>query len=229
MSRVGLGVVTCNRPDYIAQVEQAVKWHLSEVLDEYLVVDAAPSCVFPDGLCVGQAKNIAMRALMEAGCDWIVLGEDDVLPTCPEAVTGYVSACERSGFHHLMRRYHGHWSEAPPTQLGTTPEGVVTFWTAHGGTWGIYSAACLNDVGLHDEGFNGAFEHVELTARLAEAGYTTFKTAEPTGAEPWVVDIPGSMDDRAWSTAGGQRRIEEGREHWKRTHPETYRKYIGTP
>ena len=114
--KVGLGVVTCDRPDgqnYFRQVNEGIEAHLVDLVDEF-VVNA-------DYQRVGCAhsKNAVMQQLLDAGCDWIFVSEDDVVVQSPLAITGYIQACYDSGLHHLSFAHHG------PANVGKTPNEML--------------------------------------------------------------------------------------------------------
>ena len=82
---VGVGIITCNRPEFFKKCRESInhKWY------DYIVVvndgkgplyDArAPIIKTKGGEGVGKAKNKAIEHLLEKGCDYIILVEDDML------------------------------------------------------------------------------------------------------------------------------------------------------
>ena len=242
MTVVGLGILTCNRPRYLEQVLAGVAEHLSDVLDCVIIhndgsdreqapaywraYNHVPNAILqydPTNKGVARSKNILLRSLLNEGCDWLFLLEDDVVPVSPESVTGYIAACEKSGFQHLAFAHHGPANTNGPVSV----DGPITCWPNYVGAFSIYSAEALRQVGLHDEGFRNCWEHVELTARLALAGYTDPRphhAADATGSENWLREIPGSPNNS--SIPRGEEhdaRIRAGSEYWRTTSPDTYR------
>lgn len=209
---IGFGLVSFGREDFREQALGGIAEHVAPVVDRMaFVFDCSP---------VGVAKNKVIRRLLEDGCTWIVISEDDVVAQSPDAILGYVKACEESGYEHLM--FHGHGPHNPRPVGGAGP---VTLWPNYVGAWSIYSRNCLEKVGLFDENFYNAWEHVEHSLRLAEAGFTApwRGAADATGSENWLQEIPGSIErsvirpDPTW--AG---RMAEGQEYWKATYPDSY-------
>ena len=172
---------------------------------------------------VGWAKNQVMKEMLRRGYDWIFVSEDDVVVTSHLAITGYIAACESSGLGHLSFAHHG------PANVGRTPiERVdgVTCWPEYVGAWSIYSRESLLTCGLMDENFHNAWEHVEHTLRLAEAGFTTpwRQAADATGSEEWLEEVPGSIENGVIrSQPDWQPNIAAGKAYWIANKPETAR------
>ncbi len=162
-----------------------------------------------------------MQYLLDNDCDWIIIGEDDVMPQTHEAVTGYHNAAQNGPWSHLCFHAHGDHNTAP---LYESTRGV-TIWPSIVGTWWIYSAASLRDVGLMDEEMVNAFEHAEHTLRLATAGYAAPwpGCADATGSEHWLQEIPESLELTSIPFTGRAERMRHAREVWKKKRPDTYR------
>ncbi|NBP04214.1 MAG: glycosyltransferase, partial [Proteobacteria bacterium] len=88
-SKIGVGIITCNRPDYLRNLlNSLVPCH--DIINELVVVnDGTPVTDFdlskdvwidnPQNLGVGKSKNKAMQHLLDKGCDYIFIIEDDML------------------------------------------------------------------------------------------------------------------------------------------------------
>lgn len=212
---IGVGTVTYHRPESHAAHTASLHKHLSGIVDRFVTVrDVAP---------VAKAKNQALRALLDAGCSTLFVGEDDVQVTSPLAVLRYLEAMTESGWQHLF--WHvGHGENAEPTEI----DGAVTYWPAYHAGWACWTRESLEVGGLMDEGLVNCYEHVEHSLRLAEHGYTSKwrLAADATGSERWLAEIPdaGSVirDDPDWQS----QRIE-AKEYWRRAHPESFREVWG--
>lgn len=246
---VGLCVVTFNRPSYCEKSVKAVRKHLTEVVDHIVVVNDSSDpkyngeyrrvekatqsiggtymgCDVNGG--VAKAKNVGLRWLLNQGCDDLFVLEDDILITSPKAITGYLEAAQRSGHSHLSFAHHGPANASGPP-VATTTFGVEYFFHAIG-AWCYYTADALNDVGLLDERFLNAWEHVEHSLRLAVAGYTTgpYKWADAIGSAAWLTEIVGSIDKSSirprsdWSS-----NIRTGLMYWRDEKPDTFKMMFG--
>ena len=203
---IGLGITTYGRPETFEIAMAGVEEHLA--LD-VLVVDDAPGGVTA-------ARNRNLRALLDAGCDWLFLMEDDVEVLSPEAVTGYIAAAEASDLEHLM--FH----RQNQVNMGTGElAGPVTCWPDYAGCWLMYSRRSLEVCGLFDEAFRYAFDHVEHSIRLGMAGFTSpwRRAADATGSEEWLRPIP--------SAGTRSQGVAEALDHWQSTYPESFALSVG--
>ncbi len=218
-ARIGLGLVSYGRADFRRQAIEAITQHLLPCLSAFtLVADVAP---------VARAKNMALRALMNADCEWLFLSEDDVYPTSARAVHGYITACEESGLQHLM--FHGQDDGLNASPLWV--RGRVTGWPNYVGAWGIYHRRAIACCGYFDERFHNAWEHVEHTTRLGQHGHTISGrvAADATGSEHWIAVQPDAIARSVIGTGGPNRVTEgrEGKELWRAVQPDTYRLVFG--
>lgn len=204
--KVGVGLLTCpGREGYFEKADDAIQERLS-----------AHRCfVFHDTFREGIAKgkNHLFEAMLDVGCDWLFICEDDCIVLSPMAVDGYIEACKQSGFQHLGFGQH---RNQHPTEVGE----VLTLWPNIVAPWSVYSRECLEACGLMDEGFPGNLEHVEHTMRLARAGYAWVPEkhklmADATGSLDWLVnlDAPSLIDTS---------RFGEAQRYWFAKDPGTY-------
>lgn len=231
---IGLGILTCNRPGYFRQVAEGVDAHLRGLVDDVVVYnDSGPlrseydevMADFPGhwieppknhGIAYG--KNRLFEHLLDAGCDWIFIEEDDCVVDSPKAVTGYIDACWTTGLQHLGFHHHKGWN-AQPTRV----RGELTIWPNLVAGWSIYSRLSLETVGLMDENFYNALEHVEHTMRLAQAGFAHAwpGMADVTGSEAWLHEIPNSFENSLASNRWEN--FFAAKTYWQEAKPETYK------
>lgn len=245
---ISLGIVTYQRPDYFGQVLEGVLTHLIDEIDRlYVYVDGGDTSGYGrhikalhgvvdvnwvvkgggENRGVGFAKNWLMQRMLDDGAEWLIVAEDDVVPTSPRAISGYIDACRNKGIDHLAFHLHGPGNAGLPVEV----DGSVTYWPNSVGAWCIYRRHPLIDAGLLDPAFVNAWEHVEHSMRLAALGHAG-KPSEPgrlrfpdaTGSENWLAEIPESI----WNSSIPQSNehlsnIERGRSHWIAAHPETAR------
>lgn len=142
---------------------------------------------------VAVAKNWLMNQLLDENCYCIFISEDDIVPVNKKAVRGYVQAARATGIAHMMFAHHGPGNESGPVFRSE----YVSAYPSCVGAWSFFTRPALFEVGLHDENFHNAYEHVELTWRLAKAGLTVpwGAYADATGSEKWIKEIPGSIDN----------------------------------
>jgi len=195
---VGVGIITCNRPDFFKKCRESIdhKWY------NYIVVvndgegplkDArAPVLKTNGGEGVGKAKNKAIKHLLEKGCDYIILVEDDMLFK-DNLFEQYIKAYKKTGIHHFMFAYHGPANKAGISGGVPVPRKVIDYGDIKislnqhcVGAICFYTKECLEDIGLHDENYTNAFEHVDHSYQLAKSKYCT--------PYWWWPDISNSLD-----------------------------------
>ena len=195
---VGIGIITCNRPEFFKKCRQSIdhKWynHIVVVNDGEGPLEgaAAPVIKTEGGEGVGKAKNKAIKHLLEKKCDYIILVEDDMLFK-ENLFKEYIKAYKKTGIHHFMFGYHGPANKAGISGGSPVPRKVIDYGELKialnrdcVGAVCFYTKECLNKVGIYDENYTNAFEHVDHSYQLAKAGYCT--------PYWWWPDIANSLD-----------------------------------
>lgn len=211
MSKIGLGIVTYNRPEYLRQCMAGVIKHLLPLAGEVIICNDGSSeeqyktyrsvyselpreiviYNFFNNRGVAGAKNTLLRHLIAFDCEYIFLLEDDIVPDSPMAFMGYIEASKATGIEHLSFAHHGDMNPGP---LAT--RGSLELYPNAVGAYCFYTRKVIESVGYFDEHFKNAWEHVEHTNRIAKAGLTTpfWLFADATGSEKWLHEIPGSLE-----------------------------------
>lgn len=246
--RTAVGLTTYNRPRFadksIRALERAVRpldCVLSAANDcsdekyrgEYKRAYArAPEMTvieIPANGGVAKAKNVLLRWMLDTtDAEWLFLLEDDIILNGPEAVTGYIEAAERTGMHHLSFAHHGPANAAGPSRHGDP----VEFYPHSIGAWTMFSRECLETVGLFDENFHNAWEHVEHELRLIAAGFMPEAAPhyfpDATGSRLWLSELPSAIEESAIRPRGDwQSSIVNGLRYWRESKPETFEMLFG--
>ena len=179
-------------------------------------------------LGVAKAKNIALRYLLDMECDHIFLIEDDMLIKDPNIFQAYINASKKSGIQHLMFGYHGPANKNGISHGKPCPRLIVSYvdlsapfddkdqgfslaFNEHCvGAFCYYSRKCLEDVGLIDEKFRNAFDHVSHSYELALKGYST--------PYWWWGDLANSLDyieEQACSEENSSIKTPESMQKWQ--------------
>jgi GT2 family glycosyltransferase len=181
---IGIAIITCNREDMYRVCIDSIQ---SDWYDELVTVnDGAPlDCDKGEyietsgGEGVGRAKNTALRYLLKIGCDYIILVEEDMRFKA-NIFKAYVDAYKKTGIHHFMFGYHGPANKAGISGGKPVPRKVVDYGDVKialnqhcVGAVTFYTKTSLEDVGLYDEEYTNAFEHVDHSYTLAKKGYST--------------------------------------------------------
>jgi GT2 family glycosyltransferase len=212
MDKIGLGIVTHKREDYFKQVIQTIPF---DKIDFFVIVnDGTPydlksyfgkheSVIQNEtNLGVGKTKNKAIQFLMDKGCDHIFIMEDDILIQSPQVFEKYIEASKVIGIQHFNFALHGpanRDSNYNPSPLVTLKHEGVEFqlYQACVGAFSYYSKLCIEKVGLMDENFFNASEHVEHTYQIIKAGmhppFWTF--ADIKESDKYLQEIENSIQE----------------------------------
>lgn len=192
-NKIGIGVITCNRPDFANKCISALFSNSSNLpFHEAVLVNDGKEITEYDlsyivtfnnktNIGVGKSKNKAFKYLLEKGCDHIFLIEDDIIVKDPTVFTAYINARNKTGIQHFNFGYHGPANKAGISGGKPVPRFIVDYGddikiaiNQHSvGAFCYYTREVLEKVGLIDEDFHNAFEHVEHDYRIAKAGYCT--------------------------------------------------------
>jgi hypothetical protein len=135
-----------------------------------------------------------MKHLLDKGCDYIFIIEDDMVILDDAVFDKYIEASKITGIQHLMFAYHGPANKGNVSGGKPMPRKIIDYGKLQialnqhcVGSFCFYTRRSLEDVGLMDEEFNkNNFEHVEHSYRLAKAGYST--------PYWWWADLANSTD-----------------------------------
>ena len=182
--RIGCAIITYNRPESFLRLYASIP---RNKLDYFIVVNDGK--YFPEfnGLevdefiqheaneGVGRSKNDALRRMLELGIDHIFLIEDDIYLTDDSVFERYIEASKASGIQHFNYSQHGLLNKTPdkspnPNALARYGQVEVAFYPYCVGAFSYYSLHCLQVVGLMDEIFFNAMEHVDHTLRIILEG-----------------------------------------------------------
>ncbi|MDH0622792.1 glycosyltransferase [Pseudomonas chengduensis] len=184
--RIGCAIITYNRPESLLRLYASIP---REQLDYFIIVnDGQP---FPEfaGLQVdefiqhesnqgvGRSKNDALRRMLERGVEHIFLIEDDIYLTDDSVFQRYIEAAKVSGIQHFNYSQHGRLNkvsagrQANPNALAQYGEVDIAFYRYCVGAFSYYSRRCLETVGLMDEAFYNAWEHIDHSLRAIIAGF----------------------------------------------------------
>jgi GT2 family glycosyltransferase len=201
ISKIGVGIITCNRKNFFDNCLQSIPNYIDELIvvndgDDFDTAEYQRCDIFvhktPGKTQVGNCKNIAMKHLLDKGCDYIFTLEDDIIIRDPDTFKKYIYTSNETGIEHFnfgfsqkenldsnLKPVFKKIIEYKNSKIVLTPNilGAFTFYTRN----------CLQHIGLHHRKFNkGHGDHPELTYRAFKHGFTT-----PFW---WFADIYGSWD-----------------------------------
>lgn len=127
-------------------------------------------------LGVAKVKNVCLRHLLEKGCDHIFLIEDDIYIKDNQVFEKYIEASKKSGIQHFNFSQHGLMNKTrdgkpnPKFSVNYGGDTMISFYPHCVGAFSYYSRECLEKVGLMDERYYNACEHVDHTYEIIKAG-----------------------------------------------------------
>ena len=207
--KIGVGIITYKRPEYFKNCYFSLD---QNSIDQLVVVnDGTPYNLYfrahliqhDTNLGVCKSKNDALKYLLDQGCDHLFLIEDDIMVTDASVFQKYIHTSKTTGIQHLNYSQHGlmnkhHGTDTPNSKIRIeyTSDVAVDLYPHCVGAFSYYSKKCLDQVGLLDETFHNAFDHVEHTYRIIQANmHPQFW---------WFADIADSnkyLKDVPWSAA----------------------------
>jgi GT2 family glycosyltransferase len=237
--KIGVGIVTCGRPDMYKKLAESLE-KCDDTIDFLYVFedtknDRMPEDIgyisnsfefrkkpikfvtFEKNVGVATAKNAALSFLLTTGCEHIFLIEDDMLIKNPNIFHAYINASKKSGIEHLMFGYHGPANKNGISKGKPCPRLVVNYGDCAlalnqhcVGAFCYYSRKSLGGVGLIDEKFRNAFDHVSHSYELALRGYST--------PYWWWADLANSLDyieEQACSEENSSIKTPESMQQWE--------------
>lgn len=185
IGKIGLGVITYNAFERFSKSVSSIPWSLTDVA--VVVNDGTPYDVNPcpsyvhqitheKNKGVGAAKNTALKYLLDQGCEHIFLMEDDVIIKDPGIFLQYIDAAKITGIQHFnfsLQDNENRDSLGNPTPLQVLNYNGVPLIALYGrclACFSYFTRRSIEGIQLHVEEFENAWEHVELTYRIAKNG-----------------------------------------------------------
>jgi glycosyltransferase involved in cell wall biosynthesis len=181
MNNIGVGIITCDRPDYLDKLLLSIKditiSELYIVNDGEKQIDDTSYKIYnniPPKQGVGKAKNHALKHLKN--CDYIFLIEDDIIIKDKTVFERYIKTSKLSGIQHLNFAFHGLDNYKPDgtpavrLKVDYSPDVSICLYPNIYGAFSMYTRKCIEEVGLMDEFYYNAMEHVDHTASIINAG-----------------------------------------------------------
>lgn len=246
-----VGIVTCDRLDYFQKCYKSVKEAngvdiIAVCNDGKTPVPLDPGTEYiehKENKGVGISKNDLLRlALSKPDVEHIFLLEDDMLVRHPDVFKIYVNAAKESGIYHLNygpgspfnrkqnvafdlhnRHELSQNSELnPKLVVEYSKDTKLAFYEHTVAMLSYFHRKVLEDVGLHDEAFYNAWEHVDLTYRIIKAGYHPpfWWFADVANSDKLIGEAPGAIDNSSIASKSEQwyKNVYGGREIYLKKH-----------
>ena len=248
--KIGLGLITCNRSHYLKSLLDSLKPCADQINELVIVNDGKPVDVelFKGGwilneknLGVGKSKNKAMKHLLDKGCDYIFIVEDDMVVLDEEVFQKYIEAYKMSGIQHfnygpgspfnrkqdiqfdLHNRHELKQDTEPnPKMILDYKNCKIALYEHTVAMFSFFTKEVLEKVGLIDDEFYNAWEHVDHTYRIIKAGYHPpfWWFADIVDSQNYIREAEGAIDNSSIASKSEewQKNVFGGREIYKRKH-----------
>lgn len=178
---IGCGVVTYNRPELLRKLYDSLPLHLIDRLviindgrwfDEFSSYNQSSFIHNESNVGVGKSKNKALSYLMDGDCDHLFLIEDDIFIKDESVFERYILMSQLTGIQHFNFSQHGNLNKtlpAHPKPVCKVEYGnsiTLPLYRHCVGAFSYYSRLSIETVGLLDESFHNAFEHVDHTLSI---------------------------------------------------------------
>ncbi len=195
---LGIAIITCDRELMFREcIGSVLKYYNNKPKELIVVNDGHDPIRSTDNytvinnkanLGVGQTKNIAIKHLIEAGCDHIFIIEDDVELISNEVFESYIHLSEVSGVQHLNFCLHGEANKinsvAKPKLIIDYKDIQMALYHNVTGAISYYTKQVIEECGYMDDNYRNAMEHVDHTMKTINARYhPPFR---------WFADVAGS-------------------------------------
>lgn len=198
--KIGVGIITCNRTAFLDKLISSIESKTSKI-DEFVIINDGDSklnlthvnCSIINNeknIGVGKSKNKALKHLMDLGCEYLFLLEDDITILDTEVFNAYIEASEISGIQHFNFAFHGldnylpNKTPAIKLKVDYSPTVSVSLFPNVYGAFSFYTKKCIEKVGYMDEFYYNAMEHVDHTLEIIKANmHPPFR---------WFADITNS-------------------------------------
>jgi len=248
--KIGVGIITCNRKDYLVNLLESIA-NRNDL--ELVVVNDGDPLEIPGwnyyvinnetNLGVGKSKNKAMQHLLDKGCDYIFIIEDDMIVLDDTIFEKYIQASKVSGIQHFnygpgspfnrkqtisnfdLHNRHlldQHSEPNPKLVIEYGNDIKVSLFEHTVAMFSFFTRKVLEEVGLIDENYYNAWEHVDHTYCIIKAGYHPpfWWFADIYESHKYLTEAPGAIDNSsiANKTEQWEKNVYGGREIYKQKH-----------
>ena len=250
--KIGVGIITCNRQDYLTNLLTSI--HPCEDINELVIVNDGlhidninfnkPYSYILNETNVGVAKskNKAMKHLLDTGCDYIFIIEDDMIILEPSIFSKYIEAHISSGIHHFNygpgspfnrkqtiqnfdlhnRHLLDQHTEPNPKLIVDYGNVKVSLFEHTVAMFSFFTKEVLEKVGFIDESYFNAWEHVDHTYCIIKAGYHPpfWWFADLYESHKYITESPNAINNSsiANNTEQWQKNVSTGRDIYKQKH-----------
>jgi GT2 family glycosyltransferase len=250
-NKIGIGIITCDRPDYFKVCLSSIIGSSYDELVVVNDGKPLPSDTntdkthvinnTPQRQGVGATKNKAMQHLLNKDCTHIFIVEDDVEIKDKTVFEQYITAAKHTNILHFnfgpgtpfnrKQIMHGdvHNRHLLEQNSKPCPRIVVDYkdlklalYLHIAGTFSYFHRSVLDKVGLIDEQFYNAWDHVEHTYRIIKSGFHPpfWWFADLANSDSLLSIQSAALDNSSIAEKGQEwyKNLEDGMKKYKNKH-----------
>lgn len=207
-SKIGVAIITYNRPDYFKQVVDSIPKEKIDVLiavndgDNHYTREVSDKIDFhilhKEQLGVAKTKNHALECLIEKyNCEHLFLIEDDIIIKDHNVFAEYIKAANSTGIHHLCYEKVANNEKTIKAKYEQQDGVKIGFYHNPQGAFMYINAQVVKKLGFFDESYLNAFEHVDFAYNLAKNRLMPpfWYFPDLLESEKYLTDIKGSSEN----------------------------------
>jgi hypothetical protein len=212
--KIGVGLITYNRPEYYQQVLKTIP---KDKIDALVIVNDGTNTYVNDSdgdyvaknnaqLGVAISKNVALRALIEKfECEYLFIIEDDILIKDPTVFEEYIKAANSTGVHHLCYEKVAGNEKTLKYTLEQPDGSKLGFYFHPQGAFMYIHANLVKKLGYFDESYMNAYEHIDFAYNLIKKYVAPpfWYFPDLLNSEKYLTDIEGSTDNSSITNRTG--------------------------
>ncbi|MDP2304107.1 MAG: glycosyltransferase subfamily GT2 protein [Ignavibacteria bacterium] len=183
-TKIGVGIITCNRPGFFVKCINSMP-----TIDKLVVVnDGKPYdktayespineiIQHEKNYGVAKSKNDAFKFLLNEGCTDIFICEDDITLSDSRIFDVYINTAHKTGILHFNYAFHGNAnrdSSGNPITRKILEYGDSSICLNKHivGAFSYYHREVIEKVGLMNEAYYNGLEHIEHTYEIIKHGF----------------------------------------------------------
>jgi hypothetical protein len=177
-NKIGCGLITCDRDFFYKNSVTSLSSAAKNKNIEFVVINDGLEklSVYPDNFIetggkkgVAVAKNLALKFLLNSGCEHIFLMEDDIEIVDDNVFDHYIHTANKTGILHLNYGLHGNHNKKQDGSINLIKtinypnNSSIDLYGNLLGAFSYYHRSVLDKIGLMHEEFYNAMEHVHHT------------------------------------------------------------------
>ena len=225
-SKIGVAIITCNRPLYLQGLLDSIDMEQSGINELVIINDGDPVNIDSVNIItnevnlgVGKTKNKGIKYLYDKGCEYIFVIEDDMVVLDQSVFKQYINASKVSGIQHfnygpgspfnrkqIIQDFDLHNRHLLDQDTKPNPKLIVDYknckialYEHTVAMFSFFTREVIEKVGYIDEEYDQCWEHVDHTYKIYKAGYHTpfWWFADLANSHELLTEAPNAIENSA--------------------------------